>query len=107
MRQKTGQPTTQESSVDGQPTAGPQLSTSSAIIAARVADWAASHTIRDDALLLNVRRVIEGALSDYFRFLNCDGSLMVFKPCPVRRERNASDSAGGGTLLARSVQERC
>jgi hypothetical protein len=72
------QPIGQNLSVDSRRSAGAQLSTSSAVIAARVSDWAAAHEMRDDALLLNIQTVIEGALSDYFRFLNCDESLMVF-----------------------------
>ena len=79
MCQKTGAQTARQGvSVDCQPSADAKPSTSSAVITARVADWAASHEIRDDALLLNIRSVIEGALSEYFRFLTCDDSLMVF-----------------------------
>ncbi len=55
---------------------------SSSVIAPRVGDWAARHAIADDALLLNIRSVIKGALSDYFRFLTCDDSLMVFHHAP-------------------------
>ena len=44
-------------------------------MAARVSDWAASQGIRDEALLLNIRSVIEGALSEYFRFLTYDAKL--------------------------------
>jgi hypothetical protein len=84
------QPTTQNSSVGSFSPASAQRSKSTAIIAARVSDWAAAHGLRDDALLLNVRSVIEGALSEYFRFLTCEESLMVF---------HHASSAGRAMLL--------
>jgi len=90
-------PITQSSSVDGRPIAGTEVSTTSKVIAARVADWAASHKVSDDtALILNLRSVIEGALSEYFRFLSCDESLMVFN--------HASD--GNAMLLILPAEER-
>ncbi len=79
----------QNNSVDSGPASGERPRTSSDIMAARVRDWAASHAIRDDALLLNIRSVIEGALSEYFRFLTCDGDLMIV----------SHSSPGGNAML--------
>jgi hypothetical protein len=79
------------------PPAGARQSTSSAVIAARVSDWAASHEMHDDALLLNIRSVIEGTLTEYFRFLTCDESVMVF---------NHDSSGGSAKVLILPASER-
>ena len=53
-------------------------STTSDVIAVRVADWAARHGFGNDLpLLANLRKTIENALSEYFRFLKCDGNTIV------------------------------
>ena len=99
MCQESGpQPIRQSSFVDGHPSAGTNRSTTADVIAARLMGWAATHRIGEDAaLILNLRSVIEGALSEYFRFLSCDGSLMVF---------NHSSSDRSAMLLILAAEER-
>jgi hypothetical protein len=83
-------PIRQSSSVDGRPSAGTNLSTTAEVIAARLTGWAATHGMADDALLIStLQKVIEHALSEYFRFLTCDGNLMVLSRA----------AAGGNAML--------
>ena len=79
MYQESGPQTSrQTSSVDGHPSAGTNRSTTADVIAARVLGWAATHGIGDDPpLTSSLQEEIELALSEYFRFLTCDGNLMV------------------------------
>ena len=63
--------------VGGRFSTGARPRTTAEVIAARVADWAATSGFDAAPLLAKIRKVIEQALSEYFRFLTCNGNLMV------------------------------